>query len=125
MARTVCSQRFQDVLVWQRAHRFVLGIYQYSKTFPNTETFGLASQMRRAAVSVPANFAEGFKKRTLADKARFYNVAQASLDECRYYLVLAEDLGYGDAGTLRHDGEEVSRLLEVYLQRMLARSVDK
>jgi len=57
--------------------------------------FGLSSQMQRAAVSVPANIAEGFKLRGRADKGRFMNIAQASLEECRYFLILAQDLGYG------------------------------
>jgi four helix bundle protein len=56
----------------------------------------MVSQLRSAAVSIPANFAEGFKKRGLADKVRFYNIAQGSLEESRYYLILSRDLGYGD-----------------------------
>jgi four helix bundle protein len=67
------------------------------------ELFGLTSQLRRAAVLVPANFAEGFKKRGKADKARFYNTAQGSLEECRYYLILAQDLGYGETTELKKD----------------------
>ena len=66
------------------------------------------------AVSVPANFAEGFKKRGLADKLRFYNIAQGSLEECRYYLILARDLGYGDSGSLMSSLEEISRMIESY-----------
>jgi four helix bundle protein len=108
------SQRFEDVEVWKKAHRWVLGIYRFAETFPKIELFALGQQLRRAAVSVPANFAEGFKKRTNPDKCRFYNIAQGSLEECRYYLILARDLGYGDTSQLITDLEEVSRMLEAY-----------
>ena len=73
------SKRFEDVEVWRKAHSWVLGIYKFTEGFPKHELFGLTSQLRRAAVSVPANFAEGFKKRGLADKIRIYNIAQGSL----------------------------------------------
>lgn len=63
-------------------------------------------------ISVPANIAEGFKKRGRADKARFYNIAQGSLEECRYYLILSKDLGYGETDALKESLEEVSRMLE-------------
>jgi four helix bundle protein len=88
------AQTFRDLLVWQKAHQFVLGVYQLTATFPRQETFGLALQMRRAAVSIAANIAEGFAKRSKAEKARFLNIAEGSLEESRYYLILTEDLGY-------------------------------
>src|SRR5947207_459840 len=88
------SRSFQDLIVWRKAHDFVLGVYRASASFPKNETFGLTSQLRRAAVSVPANIAEGFVKRGKPDKARLMNVAQGSLEEARYYLILANDLGY-------------------------------
>jgi len=75
----------------------------------------LTSQMRKAGVSVPANIAEGFKKKTRPDKARYLNIAQGSLEECRYYLILAQDLGYGDTSNLMLQLEETSKLLEAYL----------
>jgi len=86
-ARTV-----QDLVVWRRAHEFVLGVYGFSRGFPKPETYGLVAQFRRAAVSIPANIAEGFRKKGRSDKARFMNIAQASLEECRYYLMLSRDL---------------------------------
>ncbi len=82
------SRTFEDVDLWRKAHASVLAIYTFTSKFPNHELFGLNSQLRRAAVSVPANFAEGFKKLGVADKLRFYNIAQGSLEECRYYLIL-------------------------------------
>jgi four helix bundle protein len=74
--------------------------------------------MRRAAVSVPANIAEGFKKKTLPDKAKYLNIAQGSLEESRYYLILARDLGYGDTSHLMMQLEETSKLLEAYLSSL-------
>ncbi len=90
------AKNFQDLIVWQKAHQMVLEVYRLSSNFPKTETYGLTSQLRRATVSVPANIAEGFRKRGLADKIRFLNIAQGSLEESRYYLILANDLEYGD-----------------------------
>ena len=78
--------------------------------------FGLTSQLRRAAIPIPANFAEGFKKLGIPDKLRFYNIAQGSLEECRYYLILANDLGYGDTRELADDLEIVSKMLEAYMR---------
>ena len=83
------AKSFQDLLVWQKSHQFVLGVYGLTKNFPRSETYGLTSQFRRAAVSIPANIAEGFRKRGKADKVRFLNIAQGSLEECRYYLILS------------------------------------
>jgi four helix bundle protein len=91
------ARTFSDLLVWRKAHEFVLAVYKFTAAFPKTETYGLAVQMRRAAVSIPANIAEGFRRRGKPDKARFMNIAEGSIEECRYYLILAQDLGYGDA----------------------------
>ncbi len=85
---------FRDLLVWQEAHRLVLTVYQATETFPQSEQYGLTLQMRRAAVSVPANIVEGFKRHGSKDKVRFYNIAEASLEELKYFLILIVDLGY-------------------------------
>ncbi len=87
---------------------------------PKSEIYGLTSQARRAAVSIPANIAEGFKKKTKPDKARYMNISQGSLEECRYYLILAKDLDYGDTSQLMAQLEEVSKLLEGYLSSILS-----
>ena len=113
------AARFEDLVVWQKAHRFVLAAYRLSRTFPRSEVYGLSSQFRRAAVSIAANIAEGFRKRGRADKLRFYNIAQGSIEECRYYLILAKDLEYGDVSELSQLLEEVSKLLEAYSQATL------
>lgn len=110
------SKRFEDVHLWSDAHRVVLEVYALTARFPQHEQFGLTSQLRRSAVSIPANFVEGFKKRTLKEKLRFYNIAQGSVEETRYYLILAMDLGYGDTTDVRDYLERVSRALQAYMQ---------
>ncbi|ALC14826.1 30S ribosomal protein S23 [Desulfuromonas soudanensis] len=105
--------------MWQKAHRFVLEVYKYTSTFPKAEVYGLTSQFRRSAVSVPANIAEGFKKRGKPDKARFLNIAQGSLEESRYYLILSQDLDYGDTTELRSMLEEIGKMLRSYADAIL------
>ncbi len=109
-------------MVWQKAHRLALAVYRLTANFPKQETYGLTCQMQRASVSVAANIAEGFKRRGAADKARLLNIAQGSLEECRYFLILAEDLGYGDTKEQMIVLEEVSRFLEAYTHRILVSS---
>jgi four helix bundle protein len=109
------AQKFQDLIVWQKAHCFTVEIYKETVHFPKTEIYGLTSQLRRAAVSIPANIVEGFKKTGKADKIRYYNIAQASLEECRYYLLLVKDLGYCDTSKLSDQSEEISKLLVAYI----------
>ena len=116
------AESFTDLLMWQKAHRFVIDVYTFTRGFPKDETYGLTSQFRRAAVSIPANIAEGFKRRGKADKARFYNIAQGSLEECRYYLILSKDLEYGEAAELTVILDETSRLLASYTQTLLKSS---
>jgi four helix bundle protein len=88
--------------------------------FPEREKYGLAHQLRRAAVSIPANIAEGFGKRSRAEKARFLNIAEGSVEECRYYLILCQDLGYGQSELLMSSLEETSKLLNAYARAILA-----
>ena len=116
------ARSFRDLLVWRKAHAFVLAVYAFTAAFPRQETYGLALQMRRAAVSIPANIAEGFRRRSKAEKARYMNIAEGSLEECRYYLILAQDLGYGDTTKLATALEEVSRLLSAYAAALLTSS---
>ena len=112
------AKKFEDLVVWLKAHELVIKIYRLSKTFPKDEIYGLTSQLRRAAVSVPANIAEGFKRTTLADKLRFYNIAQGSLEEVRYYLILSQDLQYAQTQEFMGDLREVSRLLEAFMRSL-------
>ena len=114
------AKTFRDLLVWRKAHEFVLELYRFTSAFPRSETYGLALQMRRAGVSIPANIAEGFTRRGKTDKARFMNIAEGSLEESRYYLILAQDLGYGQTEAPMNLLQEVSRLLNAYERAILA-----
>ena len=113
------AKTFEDLLVWQKAHSFVLTIYRLTEAFPRHEIFGLTSQFRRAAVSIPANIAEGFRRRGTSDKVRFFNIAQTSVEECRYYLILVKDLDYADTEELNRLIQEVSKMLEAYIKSIL------
>jgi four helix bundle protein len=113
------AKSFQDLIVWQKAHGFVLSVYRYSDYFPQKEVYGLTLQFRRAAISIAANIAEGFNKGAGSDGARFLNIAQGSLEECRYYIVLAKDLGYGDNPDMLPQLEEVGELLGKYTALIL------
>lgn len=108
------AKKFTDLIVWQKAHRFVLAVYRLTADFPKEEVYGLTSQLRRAAISIAANIAEGFKKTGPADKIRFLNISQGSLEECRYYLILTSDLGYSKTVVLESQIDEVAKLLAAY-----------
>ncbi len=98
--------------MWKRAHALVLALYRLTSTLPSDQRFGLVSQMQRSAVSVPANIAEGFKRRGQPDKVHFYNISQGSLEELRYYFILCCDLGYKiEYNHMASEVEEVSRML--------------
>jgi len=85
---------FKDLIVWQRAYEFALVIYRQTKGFPKEELYGIASQLRRAVVSVPANIAEGYERQYRKEYIQFLNVAKGSLGEVETYLLLAKDIGY-------------------------------
>jgi four helix bundle protein len=87
-------QSFQDIKAWQKSHALVLEVYNLTASYPKAELFALVSQSRRAAVSIPSNIAEGFRRNGKNDTLHFYNIAQASLEELRYQLLLAKDLKY-------------------------------
>jgi four helix bundle protein len=116
------AERFQDLIVWQKSHALTMRVYKLTKSFPKEELFGLASQMRRAAVSVAANIAEGFSKKGRPDKARLMNISQGSLEELRYYFILSKDLGYLTANADWTDLDEVARLLGAYVRTLVSHS---
>jgi four helix bundle protein len=116
------TNQFQNIVAWQKAHDFVLLVYRTTNSFPVHERFGLCSQFQRAAVSIPANIAEGYKKISRTDKLRFYNIAQGSLEECRYYVILSKDLGYIQEETYQQlacSVEETSKLLNAYCKGLV------
>ncbi|MBI4819672.1 MAG: four helix bundle protein [Deltaproteobacteria bacterium] len=107
-------QRFTDLKVWQRSHTLTLNVYRTTATFPDAERFGLISQIRRAAVSVPANIAEGSKRATRKDYARFLNIAEGSAAELEYFMILARDLGLipeDRSNELRDEIQEIAKML--------------
>ena len=85
---------FENIVAWKKAHQFTCLVYSITRNFPEEEKFGLTSQFRRAAVSIGANIAEGYKKLSKADKLRFFNISEGSLAECQNYIILSHDLGY-------------------------------
>ena len=114
------SKSFTELIVWQKAHALTLEVYKITKSWPKEEQYGLTSQIRRAAVSIAANIAEGYKRRTEAEKARFLNISEASLDEVRYYFILSKDLAFIDSNeTLMELADEVAKLLYSYKKAIL------
>lgn len=113
---------FENIVAWQKAHEFVIQVYKITRSFPEDERYGLTSQFRRAAVSIEANIAEGYKKLSKADKLRFMNISQGSLEECRDYIILSRDLGYlatGQFEQLRDAVEQTSKLLNGYCKGII------
>ena len=113
---------FENVLAWQKAHAFVLLTYRVTRHYPEDEKFGLTSQFRRAAVSIEANIAEGYKKLSKADKLRFFNISQGSLEECRDYHILSRDLNYllaGEFEQLHQSIEDTSKFLNSYCKAIV------
>ncbi len=92
--KNMSIQNFQEINAWKKAHELVLMVYKLTSLYPKHEIFGLVSQSRRCAVSVPSNIAEGYRRNSNADSLHFYNMSQGSLEELRYQLLLAKDLGY-------------------------------
>lgn len=116
------TQSFKDILAWQKSHEFVLKVYRITCNFPVHERFGLCLQFQRAAVSIPANIAEGYRKMGKADKLRFLNISQGSLEECRYYILLSKDLNYiteEDYYDLTRSIEDTSYLLNAYCKGIM------
>ena len=114
------TTRFTQLDVWKTAHAAVLDVYRLTRAFPDDERFALSLQMRRAAISVPANIAEGYGRRRPADKARFYTISQGSNEELAYYLLLASDLGYvKDVDALEERLDAVGRMLRRLTERTL------
>ena len=112
------NSSFRNVIAWQKAHEFVLSVYRTCASFPEYERRGLWSQFTRAAVSIAANIAEGQKKIGKADKLRFMNISQGSIEECRYYIILAHDLNYiseESANDLNYKLEGASWYLNAYI----------
>src|SRR5712692_9270689 len=116
-------QRFTELQVWQRGHSLVLSVYRMTTGFPQNERYGLTSQLRRAALSVPTNIAEGSKRLTSQEYARFLNIAEASLAETEYLVMVSRDLGYitpAIATAAFRDVAELARMLHGLRERVEA-----
>ncbi len=112
------TTRFEDVIAWQKARIFINHVYNVTKRFPPEERYGLTSQFQRAAVSIAANIAEGYKRLGKDDKIRFYNYSQGSLEECRCYIYLSQDFNYiapDETQTMINEIEEASKILNSYI----------
>ena len=112
-------QRFTELRVWQRSHALALDVYRITATFPEAEKFGVSSQVRRAAVSIASNIAEGAKRQSRREYVRFLNVAEGSLAETESLLRLSRDLGFADeavVGELVKEAEDISRMLHGFRQ---------
>jgi len=110
---------FKEIFVWQKAHELVLVVYKLTKKYPREEFYGLVNQSRRAAVSIPSNLVEGFKRLGNQDDLHFCNIARASLEELRYQLLLAKDLGYislEEYKKVEKLSEEVAKLLHLWMK---------
>ena len=116
------TSSFTDLSMWQQAHNFVLETYNATTNFPKHELFGLVSQFRRAAVSIPANIAEGYKRLSKTEKLRFFNIAQGSLEEWRYYVILSTDLNYIDRNQFEKLNQQIietSKSLNSYCEKLI------
>ena len=114
---------FRRLQVWTKSHELALAVYHSTATFPKSEMFGLASQMRRAAASIPSNIAEGCGRDGDGDLGRFLQIASGSASELEYQLVIARDLKYvapEDFKSISNRVDEVSRMLTSFRQRVQA-----
>ena len=114
-------QDFRELKVWQKAHELTLEVYRATADFPREELYGITSQIRRCAASVPANLAEGRCRRTDREFGRFVAIALGSASETEYFLLLSRDLGFIDAARydrLAQRVEEVKKMLTAFHTRL-------
>ena len=105
---------FRDLRVWQKSHDMVIEISRITGSFPDEERYGLVSQIRRSASSVPTNIVEGFKRRSRKEFAHFLNIAESSLEETKYWLILSKDLSYikdEEVGEVEALCDEIGKML--------------
>jgi len=115
-------QRFTELHVWKRSHKLALEAYRVTTSFPSAERFGLISQLRRAAVSIPTNIAEGSKRESNSEYARFLNIAEGSLAETEYLVMLSRDLEFlalETAEELLKEITEIARMLNALKKRVV------
>jgi four helix bundle protein len=114
---------FKELKVWQKAHKLTLAVYKGTRSFPKDELYGLTSQMRRSASSIPANIAEGCGRSGDAEFGRFLNIALGSASELQYHVLLSNNLGFLDELThdrLADDVSEIKRMLASFIKKLRA-----
>lgn len=114
-------KNFTDLFVWKKGHELVLGIYQTTNKFPKEEKYGLSDQIRRAAVSITSNIAEGFGRQGLSDKTHFYNMSLGSVYEVQNQLMIARDLKYinmNECEVLLSKSVEISKMISVLIKKI-------
>ena len=114
---------FRSLKVWEKAHALTLAIYKSTEEFPKQEMYALTNQIQRAAVSIPANIAEGCGKDSDAELKRYFLISMGSASELEYLLLLAHDLGYLPENTFRsiaNDLVEVRKMLNAFIQKLKA-----
>jgi four helix bundle protein len=117
------AHTFRNIKVWEKAHKLVLEIYKLTRKFPSHEKYGLTAQLRRSAASIPTNIVEGYKRKSDKDFAHFLNIADTSLEETKYHLLLSYDLGYlkdNEYENLSKLTEEVGKMLYGFQQKLIA-----
>ena len=114
-------KNYKELNVWQKSYELCLKIYRITTTFPNEERYGLTSQIRRSAVSIPSNIAEGYGRKTTADYIRMLYISYGSVCELETQILLAGDLGFiekGESGTIKKDIAEIERMLKALIKSL-------
>jgi len=112
---------FRDLNVWQKSHSLVLEIYKITMRFPKEERYGLVSQLRRSAISIATNIVEGSKRKSRKDYAHFISISEGSLEEAKYQILLAKELGYMDTedfSRLNDTCDEIGRMLYGFYKKL-------
>ncbi|MFD2565831.1 four helix bundle protein [Pseudotenacibaculum haliotis] len=109
---------FKNLVLWRKAHELVLEVYKMTSNLPNSEKFGLINQIQRSSVSVPANIVEGYGRRSIKEKLHFLYIANGSLEETRYFLILIQDLNFSITERLQEQLSEVSKILNTYIKKL-------
>ena len=119
------TKSFKDLIIWAKSHQLTLEIYRLTKNFPSDEKYGLISQIRRAAYSIPSNIVEGHSRKSKKEFLQFLNIAKGSLEELKYFIILSADLKYitkDQQHNLDELAEEVSKILYVFTKSLIAAS---
>jgi len=118
------KNNFENLKIWERSHSLVLNVYKLTRLFPKSELYGLTSQLRRVAASVPANIVEGYSRKSKKEFLQFLYQARVSLDETIYFLILSKDLGYiteSDLNRLKQKYSVLMKMLNSFISKIKAK----